>query len=819
MSYSSQLTAFVFQKNIYDSERRNGPALVNFTGAVENTRKDETSEMSTENVPMTPTTPVHANGHRANGVDGSNGPAKEKPLLNEIREVMALSYLSFLLCDLRHMSATGRISIKYENLATDSDLCNRGTAKSIACTSDNVDDDENKQVGLVRGLSPALIMAIVILEIRDEAVKTAAEKKKKKKKKYFSEADIDNHEQFVGYENNLNKKKLTEESMESLMKCYSRLVSEDLVSEIPNVQKRRENFQKKDYISKSTGFLSPPHSSSFKRFTRSASAKMPFTPPISRGNSASKIAESSISSGLGAVMEDEEPSSDGFAKEVEKGRNSVEEEAPDASAAEETQDPPDSSFLDERQSQEIASKSTKHMFSPSKWSSFKNSSTDGDNRLVPQPSFREQMRLVGENSKQIAEKFKNDLNEQVEDFLTTDTEKEYKELTNAFFEQGTVNEEIKAELGATYSRKELVEVIRKSIESRDDNQLQFLSKFFKSGSISRLMAESHARIVWVNDWYPEKDLTYAISVDPIRKMVMVVFRGAITATDWRTTLQYSLEKIPNPVKDDYEGKKKIIRVYSGFYNYLFRKRKDTGTTKYDEICNLVHKYGIDRIGPDYGMYVTGHSLGGALANLFCFFASTDERFTKYGPVKAIGFACPYMGGHSWADAFRHQERQKKLQLVIVRNSNDVVPRMPPNFALGRRGPLWRHVGVNVTLPTLPRFGGKWKPFVHYWGKEKSFWSSTMHLYRRNFIFHAPWLHPWNLSAVHTLFELQDRLIYGEMNTKEDGEFQLFNCSVDELYDRLEETDFQTLAQTKWWGLHRKKGGETATNASGVENKK
>ena len=96
---------------------------------------------------------------------------EEKPLLDEIREVLAQSYLMFLLADLRHMSATGRISTKYENLAIDSDVYKRDTAESIACCSDN--DLPGR-----RGLSPAVIMAIVILEIRDSAVRTAEEKNK-----------------------------------------------------------------------------------------------------------------------------------------------------------------------------------------------------------------------------------------------------------------------------------------------------------------------------------------------------------------------------------------------------------------------------------------------------------------------------------------------------------------------------------------------------------------------------------------------------------------------------------------------------------------
>ena len=70
--------------------------------------------------------------------------------------------------------------------------------------------------------------------------------------------------------------------------------------------------------------------------------------------------------------------------------------------------------------------------------------------------------------------------------------------------------------------------------------------------------------------------------------------------------KYTLEKIPNPVKDDYEGKKARLRVFQGFYTYLFRRRMDTGSNKYEEISDLVHKYGTERIGEDYSVFVTGH---------------------------------------------------------------------------------------------------------------------------------------------------------------------------------------------------------------------
>jgi len=809
-------------------ERRIVPSSVNFAGVVDNTENEESiytvhddsiidysstytsdtmfSEKKSgpedpktpgpsDNVPSTPPSPRRASRADFSKMGRSiNRPVEEKPLLDEIREVLAQSYMMFLMADLRHMSATGRVYTKYENVAVDSDICKRDTANSIACLSDDAE-----QITLGRGLSPAVIMAILILEIREEALRTLKEKK--------DDMDIDNDEQFVGYENNSKKKKLTEESMASLMKAYSRLISEDLVSEIPSVQRRRATFHQNSFSFPSPGFLSPS-GASFRRYRQSGANKPASSgPPTSSfvgGHNLESVEEVGETSSKDEMLElDPNSGASGSAPNVDEKDEGDTASAPDLLGSINT------SARDEpRQS----------LFSPGKWNRGRTSSADQP-QLVHQTSIREQFRMTRENSKQIVDRIKTDLNQQVDNLLSTEanTKKEFQELTNVFFESGEVNEEIKAELGPTYSRIEMVEVIRSAVEARNDDRLQFLSKFFKPGSVSKLMAESRARIVWVNDWYPEKDLIYAISVDDLQKRVMVVFRGAITTTDWKTTLQGRFQKIPNPIEDDYEDKNDVLRVYSGFYNYLFRKRKDTGTTKYDEIANLVHKYGMDRIGPDYNLFVTGHSLGGALTHLFCFFASMDERFTKNGPVRAIAFASPYMGGHSWGDAVRHQERTKKLQLVQCRNNNDAIPRIPLNFVIGRRGPLWRHVGIGVTLPSAPRFGFKWKPMVHYWGKENSCFDSTMHGYRRNIIFHLTWLRPWLFDRSHKLEELQDRLIYGELNSKPGGCFYLLKSTLDELYEKLEENDFQTFSKTKRWGLGRRKGDEHQLNGGEESN--
>lgn len=169
-----------------------------------------------------------------------------------------------------------------------------------------------------------------------------------------------------------------------------------------------------------------------------------------------------------------------------------------------------------------------------------------------------------------------------------------------------------------------------------------------------------------------KDLTYAIAVDKEKRRVLVVFRGAITRQDWSRGFESrNFNDVQNPIGEDYKDRTDFIDVSSGFYQYLFRVRKDTETTKYDEIANMALEYGQERIGDNFHLVVTGHSLGGALSTVFSFFASADERFTRNGPVKCFNFGSPYVGGRRFLMAFHHQEECQLLQYARFFNHNDV----------------------------------------------------------------------------------------------------------------------------------------------------
>ena len=141
-------------------------------------------------------------------------------------------------------------------------------------------------------------------------------------------------------------------------------------------------------------------------------------------------------------------------------------------------------------------------------------------------------------------------------------------------------------------------------------------------------------------------------------------------------------------------------------------------------------------------------------------------------------------------------------MVRVFNDNDVVPHLPFSLKLSRRGAYWRHVGIGVRLPPVPtgiyfryicfwkRF--YWRPKVYYRGKEKGWLSSTSMGIVDSVWFHFPWRQFWKFARMHSLFELQDRLMYGTAIKHKGNDFELLQYNLNTLYDILKVNDFTGL---------------------------
>jgi len=101
-----------------------------------------------------------------------------------------------------------------------------------------------------------------------------------------------------------------------------------------------------------------------------------------------------------------------------------------------------------------------------------------------------------------------------------------------------------------------------------------------------------------------------------------------------------------------------------------------------------------RENPEYQLYCTGHSLGGALSSLFAFYAAADEDIKKHktGPVRVFSVASPYAGDAQFLLAFQALEREKRLQHLRIANAEDVVTHMPRGVVY-----QYRHCGIKLQL--------------------------------------------------------------------------------------------------------------------------
>lgn len=206
---------------------------------------------------------------------------------------------------------------------------------------------------------------------------------------------------------------------------------------------------------------------------------------------------------------------------------------------------------------------------------------------------------------------------------------------------------------------------------------------------------SLATLVDFSDDNSNAALVYAIGKDDARKRVTVSFRGSVTKTDWKQDAQIWMERIPNPVVG--KGQPNDVRIHHGFYEYLFyettsKEKRADGTimNKYERIIGQAAD--LLKKNPGYKLFVTGHSLGAALASVFAFMAATETHIPS--PVMCVSIASPYVGGNNFRTAFQQLEKDGKLRYLRVANQRDLVT-VGPFVALN--GGMYKHVGVELKL--------------------------------------------------------------------------------------------------------------------------
>lgn len=634
------------------------------------------------------------------GDDGDGGEADTSTdmlsMIEQAEDCLAQSLLVFLFADLRLLSATGRIRTNFENFVLASDEFAKLGASKLTGSPDDLDQLSSTSAN--KGVSPAHIMASLMIETRKEIVEC---------RKNSAEAETSMFSTLL----EANGRKDYEDGMHALFRANYEMIGRDLKADIPAFkQKDFPTFERKGI--------------DMARFPQAANL-----PDIKEelDHTVDKVKERYRRVSF-KTMISRKPQSQ-----------------------EMTNDPPSTSAEDGRR---IGTRGSNNRGSGGARSSLHRSTSR-------RASFPDAVAGRG---------------------LDMDT---IEDVGDAFFNMSVIPEESNqssdfahADSNTTVPEDVLLNTMEEAVESRDDGKLDFMASFFKDRSVSQLVILSQARIVWMNDWYPLKDCTYAISVDAGKKEVLVVFRGAITRADWGHAKDLARKQVPNPVEDQFEGRTSTIDVHQGFYRYLFRQRKDNGTTKYQEIANVLHHFG-SQLG-EYKVVVTGHSLGGALTILFSLWASCDERFVRNGPIQMYTFGNPLVAGKSFVNTFRHQERAKKLHLARFYNERDSISFLPISFKGG-----YQHVGLSIEMP-YRRHALKCFQKQHklYYANETTFCGFYFRSLRNNYFFNMPW--PWRIRKVHSLAELQKRLIRVRKKIQEYDETHgtnEINSTLEQLYAR------------------------------------
>jgi hypothetical protein len=110
----------------------------------------------------------------------------------------------------------------------------------------------------------------------------------------------------------------------------------------------------------------------------------------------------------------------------------------------------------------------------------------------------------------------------------------------------------------------------------------------------------------------------------------------------------------------------------------------------EEVEELRKKY------PDYKIYCTGHSLGGALAQL-----TAIELAVRWGkpenPVTYVGIGNPRAATYSFRDAIQILEKEGKMRCLGIHNHHDIVPMIPTSAMHVQKKNTFCQVGFQMLL--------------------------------------------------------------------------------------------------------------------------
>jgi predicted lipase len=149
----------------------------------------------------------------------------------------------------------------------------------------------------------------------------------------------------------------------------------------------------------------------------------------------------------------------------------------------------------------------------------------------------------------------------------------------------------------------------------------------------------------------ETDVQVGVTINYISKRICVAFRGTDSLKDW----YYNLQIKKYCIKGD-------IRVHKGYCSQLFV------SNLYHRLSNQIQQ--LLHVNPEYKLFITGHSAGGALATLFGYLLSSEIPKKE---INIVSFASPRIGNYAFKCDF---ENKPNLIHHRVTNRNDIVTATP-----------------------------------------------------------------------------------------------------------------------------------------------
>lgn len=188
----------------------------------------------------------------------------------------------------------------------------------------------------------------------------------------------------------------------------------------------------------------------------------------------------------------------------------------------------------------------------------------------------------------------------------------------------------------------------------------------------------------------KSELIFSVMINRTHKRISLVFRGTVNLKDglidgnfWRSS-----HKLIEEITDNG------ATVHSGFKHYLLRETELGGGSQFENISNVLKElYAYKENGRDYSnhkLMISGHSLGGSLAQLSSFLigGSSDLKFIP-SPIRAITYASPVVGDQQFFDAYRVLEKSGRLRHIRISNTQDIITGDPTPYR------AYVQTGVNI----------------------------------------------------------------------------------------------------------------------------